>query len=59
MELALAAYCFVGFFHYTTAQKYLVGPFLGLYAVGFLVVGCMSLFHHIRKQILMRSLGAT
>src|SRR5690606_24547168 len=49
-ELALGAYCFVGFIHYTYAEKYLVGPFLGLYAVGFLVVGCMSLFHYLRVQ---------
>src|SRR5690606_25175387 len=39
IELGLGAYCLVGFAHYTYAEKYLVGPFLGLYAVGFLVVG--------------------
>ncbi len=59
IELALAIYCFTGFLHYTSAQKYLVGPFLGLYAVGFLVVGCMSLMHYLRKQSLIRSLRAT
>ncbi len=58
VELGLAAYCFTGFFHYTTAQKYLVGPFLGLYAIGFLVVGCMSLFHYFKKHFSLRSLGA-
>ncbi|MDB5105859.1 MAG: hypothetical protein JWP91_3548, partial [Fibrobacteres bacterium] len=25
------------------------GPFLGLYAVGYLVVGCMSLTHYVKK----------
>jgi cellulose synthase/poly-beta-1,6-N-acetylglucosamine synthase-like glycosyltransferase len=58
IELLLSAYCFMGFLHYTTAQKYLVGPFLGLYAIGFLVVGYMSMFHHLRKQFLLRSIGA-
>jgi hypothetical protein len=56
MELGLAVYCFFGFLNYTTAHKYLVGPFLGLYAIGFLVVGSMSLFHYLRKQMLLRSM---
>lgn len=50
MEMALAAYCFLGFMQYTREHKYLVGPFLGLYAVGFFVVSCMSLMHYARKQ---------
>jgi cellulose synthase/poly-beta-1,6-N-acetylglucosamine synthase-like glycosyltransferase len=50
VELALGAYCFIGFIHYTNAEKYLVGPFLGLYAVGFLVVGFMSLLHWVRTN---------
>jgi cellulose synthase/poly-beta-1,6-N-acetylglucosamine synthase-like glycosyltransferase len=50
IELALGVYCFVGFVNYTTAEKYLVGPFLGLYAVGFFVVGTMSLLHYVRTQ---------
>jgi cellulose synthase/poly-beta-1,6-N-acetylglucosamine synthase-like glycosyltransferase len=54
VELSLAAYCFVGFYQYTTAEKYLVGPFLGLYAVGFLVVGTMSLSHYLRKFYLVK-----
>jgi hypothetical protein len=53
-ELTLAIYCFVGFYQYTTAEKYLVGPFLGLYAVGFLVVGSMSLTHYLRKFYLVK-----
>jgi hypothetical protein len=55
IEVVLAAYCFVGFMNYTTAEKYLVGPFLGLYSVGFLVVGWMSFSHHYRKVALFRS----
>jgi cellulose synthase/poly-beta-1,6-N-acetylglucosamine synthase-like glycosyltransferase len=54
-ELALGAYCFVGFVNYTTAEKYLVGPFLGLYAVGFSVVGCMSLAHFLKKNYFLRA----
>jgi len=55
MEMALAAYCFFGFVRYTNAHKFLVGPFLGLYAVGFFVVSCMSLMHYARKQMLIHS----
>lgn len=50
IELALGAYCLLGFVHYTSEEKYLVGPFLGLYAVGFLVVGVMSLTHYLRSR---------
>lgn len=57
VELALGVYCLVGFFHYTLAEKYLVGPFLGLYAVGFLVVGVMSLSHYLRTQAALKSQG--
>ncbi len=49
VELSLGAYCFFGFIMYIEAQKYLVGPFLGLYSVGFTVVGCMSLIHYLKK----------
>jgi cellulose synthase/poly-beta-1,6-N-acetylglucosamine synthase-like glycosyltransferase len=55
VELGLGAYCMVGFINYTNAEKYLVGPFLGLYAIGFLVVGCMSLFHYLRTQAALKS----
>jgi hypothetical protein len=41
--------------NYTTAEKYLVGPFLGLYAVGFSVVGCMSLAHFLKKNYFLRA----
>jgi cellulose synthase/poly-beta-1,6-N-acetylglucosamine synthase-like glycosyltransferase len=50
VELGLGAYCMVGFISYTSEEKYLVGPFLGLYAIGFLVVGVMSLMHYLRVQ---------
>ncbi len=50
-ELFLGAYCFLGLIIYIDAKKYLVGPFLGLYAVGFTIVGCISIFHHIRPYI--------
>ncbi len=54
LELAMGVYCFIGFVHYTSAEKYLVGPFLGLYAVGFTVVGSMSLTHYLRKLYLLQ-----
>jgi cellulose synthase/poly-beta-1,6-N-acetylglucosamine synthase-like glycosyltransferase len=55
IELGLGVYCLVGFANYTYAEKYLVGPFLGLYAVGFLVVGTMSLVHYLRTQAALRA----
>jgi cellulose synthase/poly-beta-1,6-N-acetylglucosamine synthase-like glycosyltransferase len=55
MEMALAIYCFAGFVVYTREEKFLVGPFLCLYAVGFFVVSCMSLMHYFRKQMLIHS----
>jgi len=47
-ELALGLYCFMGLFIYIDAKKYLVGPFLALYAFGFTIVGCISIYHHFK-----------
>ncbi len=58
-ELAIGIYCFIGFMQYTSAEKYLVGPFLGLYAVGFTVVGCMSLSHYLKKLYLVKFTAVT
>jgi hypothetical protein len=41
-EVALGAYCAASFGVYLAAGKYLVGPFLGLYAAGFLFVGLLT-----------------
>ena len=44
-ELAAGLYCLVAFCFYLRAGKYLVGPFLGIYCVGFLFVGILTLIH--------------
>ena len=54
IEFAIGVYCFFGFLMYTRAEKYLVGPFLGLYAVGFCVVGYMSLAHYLKKLYIIK-----
>jgi hypothetical protein len=41
-ELLLGAYCAASFGVYLAAGKYLVGPFMGLYAAGFLFVGLLT-----------------
>jgi cellulose synthase/poly-beta-1,6-N-acetylglucosamine synthase-like glycosyltransferase len=43
VELAVGAYCLVSFGAYLGAGQYLVGPFLALYAAGFLSVGMLTL----------------
>ena len=48
-ELMLAIYCGISLWKYVQVQKYLVGPFLALYAMGFLAVAIMS-FRHYYKQ---------
>jgi cellulose synthase/poly-beta-1,6-N-acetylglucosamine synthase-like glycosyltransferase len=49
LELGLALYCFLGFGVYLEAQKYIVTPFIGLYGVGFLTVGLLSMYHHLKS----------
>ncbi|MBF0429909.1 MAG: glycosyltransferase [Fibrobacteria bacterium] len=51
IELLLGIYCFAGLAVYIHAQKYLVGPFLGLYAIGFSVVGSVSIYQYYRGRI--------
>ncbi len=41
-ELALGCYCFFSFLVYLGRGKYLVGPFLAMYAAGFLLTGIMT-----------------
>ncbi len=50
LEISLGIYCFMGLIIYIHAQKYLVGPFLGLYSLGFTMVGVISIIHHVRTQ---------
>jgi hypothetical protein len=39
VEMTLGLYCFISFLVYLAAGKYLVGPFLFIYSLGFLCVG--------------------
>ena len=41
-EILLGIYCLVSLYHYLEAEKYLVGPFLLIYACGYLLVGIQS-----------------
>ncbi len=42
-EILLGLYCLASLTQYCQANKYMIGPFLGLYAVGFLSMGLMTL----------------
>ena len=43
LELIMGTYCAFSFLYYLQAEKYLVGPFLLIYALGFWVIGGLSL----------------
>ncbi len=43
----MGVYCIFGLLEYIGAQKFIIGPFLALYAVGFLSVGVLSFMHFI------------
>ncbi len=42
-EILLGLYCMVSLFYYIEAKQYMVGPFLLIYACGFLLIGIRSL----------------
>jgi len=50
-EILLSAYCFMGFMQYTSNKKFVFGPFLLMYAIGFLYVGILSLFQKFSETI--------
>ena len=50
-EILLSAYCFMGFMQYTSNKKFIFGPFLLMYAIGFLYVGMLSLFQKLNETI--------
>ncbi|MGR3304210.1 MAG: glycosyltransferase [Candidatus Scalindua sp.] len=50
-EILLSAYCFIGFLQYTSNKKFIFGPFLLMYAIGFLYVGTLSLFQKFSEKI--------
>ena len=43
VEVLVGLYCVLSFFIYIYVGKYLVGPFLGMYAAGFLFIGLLSI----------------
>ena len=45
VELLLGAYCACSLDYYLMARKYYIGPFLAIYAAGFLFVGMLTLAH--------------
>jgi len=47
IELLCGVYCFFGLREYIDARVFLIGPFLALYAVGFSIVGVLSVIHYI------------
>ena len=51
LELGVGVYCIFGLLEYIGAQKFIIGPFLALYAVGFLSVGVLSFMHFIGNII--------
>ena len=53
LELGVGVYCIFGLLEYIGAQKFIIGPFLALYAVGFLSVGVLSFMHFIGNLIEM------
>jgi cellulose synthase/poly-beta-1,6-N-acetylglucosamine synthase-like glycosyltransferase len=46
-ELLIGIYCIFGLLEYIDARVFLIGPFLALYAVGFLAIGTLSILHYI------------
>jgi cellulose synthase/poly-beta-1,6-N-acetylglucosamine synthase-like glycosyltransferase len=55
MEILLGTYCVIGLLAYLEASKYLVGPFLALYAIGFLAVGVLSFMHYVGNIMAVRN----
>ncbi len=53
-EILVGVYCVFGLLEYIGAEKFIIGPFIGLYAIGFLMVGILSFMHYISNIIEMR-----
>ena len=51
IEILIGVYCIFGLLEYIGAQKFIIGPFIGLYAIGFLMVGVLSFMHYISNLI--------
>lgn len=50
-EILLGFYCIIGFLYYTSNNRFIFGPFLLLYAAGFLYTGILSLLQDLKKNI--------
>ncbi|KAA3597019.1 MAG: glycosyltransferase [Candidatus Scalindua sp. AMX11] len=50
-EIVLSLYCFMGFMQYTNNKRLILGPFLLMYAMGFLYVGALSLLHNFKGSV--------
>jgi hypothetical protein len=57
-EILLGAYCLHTFWHYLLAGKYLVAPFLAIYAAGFLLIGLLTVSHALGLDSRWLNLGA-
>jgi len=53
VELAVGAYCAASLTVYLLQGKYLVGPFLAMYAAGFLFIGLLTLAQHFGLEDLL------
>lgn len=51
IELGVGAYCIFGMLEYIGAQKFIIGPFLALYSIGFLSVGVLSFMHYLGNLV--------
>ncbi|MCK9183324.1 MAG: glycosyltransferase family 2 protein [Fibrobacteraceae bacterium] len=51
LELIVGCYCVFGLLEYIGAQKLIIGPFLALYAIGFLAVGALSFTQYFENMI--------
>ena len=58
LELLVGVYCIFGLLEYIGAQKFIIGPFLALYSVGFLSVSVLSFMHYIGNLIEMHKARA-
>ena len=56
IEILIGVYCIFGLLEYIGAQKFIIGPFIGLYAIGFLMVGVLSFMHYLSNIFEMRRL---
>jgi cellulose synthase/poly-beta-1,6-N-acetylglucosamine synthase-like glycosyltransferase len=50
LELLMGAYCFAGFLLYIQSGKYLIGPFLLIYMIGFTYTAIMSILHSLEGE---------